>query len=231
VALHFRFGWSEKPFAVQRRLAAGAKVRLEDHVTAGWWWAGLLTLLLALAVLATRPFWMAAWPRPRECAAKLPSWFWILLCSCIVIAAALRVPRLAVSLYADEFYPIRTYYSGQWTKNTTGETEFKAVPWNRTFFDNREGNNHLLQSIASRASLEAYRQLTGADRSEFSEVAVRLPSLLAGLVSIALLGVYMMRSGAPGAAGIAMVFLALHPWHIRYSAEARHSRCFAAGMP
>ncbi len=221
VALHFRFGWSEKPFAVQRRLAAGAKVRLEDHVTAGWWWAALLTLLLAFAAVATRPLWMAAWPKTRERVANLPGWFWLFLCGCVVLGAALRIPRLGVSLYADEFYPIRTYYSGQWSKNTTGETEFKAVSWERTFFDNREGNNHLLQSIASRAVLELYRKITGADRSEFSEAAVRIPSLLAGLASIAMLGVFMMRCGTPTAALVAMVLLALHPWHVRYSAEAR----------
>ncbi len=221
IALHFRLGWWEKPFAVQCRLGAGAKPRLEDHITAGWWWAALLTLVLAFAVLATRPLWMAKRPGTSALVPRVPRGFWMLLCGCVIVAAALRVPRLGVSLYADEFYPIRTYYSGQWTKNTTGETEFKAVSWERTFFDNREANNHLLQSIVSRAALEIYRKIIGAQRWEFNEVAVRLPSLLAGLASVALLGLFLWRLGYPTAAGVAMVLLALHPWHLRYSTEAR----------
>jgi 4-amino-4-deoxy-L-arabinose transferase-like glycosyltransferase len=231
IALHFRFGWWEKPFAVQRRIADGEKIRLEDHIVAGFWWAILLTLILALAVACLRPFWKQHWlVAPKTSASgKLTRAFWFGAACIVALAVVVRIPRLDLSLYADEFYPLRMCISGQWSKNKEGETKFKPVDWNRTFFENREANNHVLQSVASRATLDAYRRLTGIERSAFSETALRFPSLVAGIVSILLLGIFCARSAGSHVAILAMFLCAIHPWHVRYSTEARGYAITLAG--
>ena len=70
-------------------------------------------------------------------------------------------------------------------------------------------------------SLETWRRLTGAKREEFSEFAVRLPSFLTALASVGLAGLIGRRWAGPAAGIAAAAFLAVHPWHIHWSIDAR----------
>jgi hypothetical protein len=96
------------------------------------------------------------------------------------------------------------------------------VDWLHTVFDDRGGgNNHSFFSILSRLSLGAWRALTGAAPEAFSEAAARVPSLVAGLGTVVVVGCFLRGAGFPVAGVAAAWLLALHPWHVRYSSEAR----------
>ena len=55
----------------------------------------------------------------------------------------------------------------------------------------------------------------------FSEAVLRIPSLLAGLGSIVMGARRLRRRSFSRAALILALPMAIHPWHVRYSTEAR----------
>jgi hypothetical protein len=100
----------------------------------------------------------------------------------------------------------------------------RLVPtsWIDVFFNYRQPNNHIFFTALSKASHAAsgHRPDTpGA--AYFSERALRLPAMLAGLAAIAALGFTLHGLGFPRAGLWAMPLLALHPWFLRYLVEAR----------
>jgi hypothetical protein len=63
--------------------------------------------------------------------------------------------------------------------------------------------------------------LSDARPGEFSDLAARMPALLASIAAVVLLALLMKQWGYPGAGAVAAFLLALHPWHIRYGVDAR----------
>ena len=93
--------------------------------------------------------------------------------------------------------------------------------WVETAYRNSTGNNGFLFSILGRLGHDTWQSASGAPDGVVREWPVRLPSLLAGLLTVLVLALVPARLGYPLAGLAAAVLLAVHPWHVRYSTEAR----------
>ena len=80
---------------------------------------------------------------------------------------------------------------------------------------------HQLHSILTRIVLDTWRVLAKPDEPKFREDVARIPSYLAGVLSVGSLALLLWRLGFPGGGVIAAFLLATHPWHIRYASELR----------
>ncbi len=200
-----------------------ADVDLGIHLAA-WIDLALLILLAALAPLWTRAFSDSSFViRHSSFPLSFPRWFWPLVLIAIALGTAARLPLASKSLWWDETWVIRQCSHGSWKpdKKDAEAMQFTSTTWKRCAFYYQKPTNHVPMSLAQKASFTAWRALTGAPQSEFSDLAARVPSLIASVMAIGLLACLLRRWGAPGAGVVAAVLLALHPWHIRYGADAR----------
>ncbi|MEI6537386.1 MAG: glycosyltransferase family 39 protein, partial [Verrucomicrobiaceae bacterium] len=165
--------------------------------------------------------------RDGALAAAGPSRGFVIALSIILVAAlVMRFPRMTHSLWGDEADAVSIYVQGTYKSvdknNSQGALEFSPPDWNETFFGAVHGpNNHVLFSVLSRLSLDAWRVVTRQSGDAFTEWVARIPSLAGGLLSIVALALLMRRWGAGWPGLLAVAFMALHPWHVRYSTEAR----------
>ncbi len=218
-------------------------LRAQEHGVIGVWHGCALVAGVCVFLLATGRWWMPraegdgtpAEPPQRAPeapeadaaaavapgAARFRLLWWGLLLAAVVTASLWRLPRMDHSLWNDEEYAMRRLAHG-----AVENGEFKPVPWSATYFENHHGNNHLLHTTLSRASLDAWKAFEERRPSDFSERAVRMPSFLASLATLVLIGLVGRQLGGPWLGLGAAWFLALNPWHIRYSAEAKgYSLC------
>ncbi len=147
--------------------------------------------------------------------------FWSMILLAVLAAAWLRWPRLDDSLFNDEEQAFRKFIYGEYTVTEDGKLEFKPVNWERAWFYTINGNNHVLQNVLSKALHHAWQQPAGTDLRAFNEEPLRIGPLVLGALTVAAVGglAWMLFGRASGAA--AAWLLALHPWHVRYSVEAR----------
>jgi hypothetical protein len=106
------------------------------------------------------------------------------------------------------------------------------VPWRDTWlYTLNRPNNHVPFSLAARLSLGACQAVAQPELRLASERAVRLPAFAFGIAAIGALAWFVWRIGMPWTAGFAAIFLALHPWHLRYTSEARGYSLLLLCMP
>ena len=137
-------------------------------------------------------------------------------------SGVMNAPRLDFSLWGDEDATLRKSVLGQFDRGDDDRLKFRSVTWLETFYRYRDPNNHPLNSLLARVSHAAFaRDRTAADGFYFDERALRLPVFAAGLLAFPALAwlAWGLRQPAMGMAAI--VWLALHPWHVRYGVEAR----------
>jgi len=199
--------------------------RLDDYIACGLWVGAAIGALVATLLAASAFLWarppsghvveiggIDAFPAQR---------FWLLLGLVILVAGTLRAPRLDHPLWGDEAWAYSDLIGGRYTQHADGSLDFKRHPWRLTFFKDKGGNNQYLFTAAARSCNDLWQKVTGAPAHAFSETALRLPALVAGLLSIAAAALLLRRLGF-SAAGLALaVLLCIHPWHLRYSTEAR----------
>jgi hypothetical protein len=209
---------STKPWDVQ-----GGKLR---HTIAIHTWYGKAFSFAAISVLAILAPW---WARPIEKRIEVqksntatPRWFWPLVFAAMALAACFSFPRLGYSLWDDEELCARHSLVGKFRfDEKNGQIGYSPLKWDDTFFGYVTPNNHVLFSIASRLSSTAVNAVTPEAELRFRESALRLPAYLFGILSIAALAWFLKQMGFAGAGVVAAFLLALHPWHIRYTSEAR----------
>ena len=146
----------------------------------------------------------------------------------LLLAIGIRWPRMDLGLYNDEIDVFRTAIEGSFDGKALqdpandGLPKYRHVPWIEAVWGNRIGNNHALQSILARTGYEIWHWMSGAPDSTIKEWPLRLPSLFGGLLSIAVIAVLAkLATGSARAGFFAAFFLAVHPWHLRFSTEAR----------
>ena len=222
----------EKPDAKLLESAAklkesGEKADIGQSVIIGLHYASIICLVLSAALLATMRWWsrplnfeMTPPPVDRRIPAR---YFWIAIAAAMLTGGALRLHLAKGSLWWDELWNIKQTMVGysKPSAKLDGKLKFYPVKWQRTLWNYRKPTNHPPMAVASRLSNEAWRKTTGSEPGSFSEVAIRTPSLLAGLGSIALVGMMLRRWGFATAGIVAAFLLAVHPWHLRYGVEAR----------
>jgi Dolichyl-phosphate-mannose-protein mannosyltransferase len=189
-------------------------------------WASLANAALCALLLlgsgrwARAPRWSGSGGAPR--ATRAGAAFWLLILAAVVLTGALRWPLVRGSVWWDEAWSLRHTVVGRLEPDADRRRlVFAPVPWLDTLWKYRQPTNHVAYSVAARFSHAGWRALSGAPRSAFDEVALRLPAWLAALASVALLGLLVRALGFPMAAPAAAFLLAIHPWHVRYGADGR----------
>lgn len=223
---------SKPPSAMRftRQAAEGLKHNLSDYVEMGLWQGALIHLGLSLLLLLTVRWWSQ--PLVHTLETRLPSTttlrpitFYAVLVVLLLAATALRLPRLDLSYWGDEGWALSAYVHGNYKptdgSNWQGDLTFKPATWQATLWNDQNGGNHYFFSLLQRLTLSAWRTFYDLPDTAFSESISRLPPLLAGLLSIALAALLLRWLGRPRAGLWLGLLLALHPWHIRYSTEAR----------
>ena len=213
---------------IESREAAGRPWKVEQYVLVYEWVAAVVNVLLAVGLFATLRFWSRPLGDTEKGltaeGAMSPSqnnkWLFVGLGMALLLGASFRVQMLDHSLWADEEYTVRTHIWGQMVEQEDGRLERQPVSWRDTFFRNK-GNNHLGYTIPTRVLHDAWANIRTSDDRPFSEAAVRILPLLASLASIVLIGLLVARNSGPIAGLGAAFLLAISPWHIRYSVEAR----------
>lgn len=212
----------KKPWKVLAEI--GEPKRVRDFVAIYLWWAAAANALLILLLGATAQWWLtftppssANWlPKPSS-----PRWFWPLVLCAMALTAFWGIQRANHSVWDDEETSLRRVIIGTYRDNEAGKPVLKPVPWRDTFWDYKMPTNHHLQTILSRLSLDTWRAVAKPRGLQFSEPVLRIPVILAGILSIGAIALLVRRIGYPRAAVAAAFLLALHPWHVRYAAEMR----------
>ena len=150
-----------------------------------------------------------------------PTVILVLTLGAVMFGAWLRYPRLHHSLWNDEEYAMRRFAHGSWEDKGNGISLFSPVTWTDTLYENRNGNNHLLNSLITREALVVWRYYADAPRDAFNEAAMRVPAFVAGLLTIGLISLLGRELAAPLTGITAAWLLAASPWHLRYSVEAK----------
>ncbi len=217
------FGVKPWELALGDKIVAGAKISLSEFIQEGIWWGSLVNFLGCLVLLGTARWWLTpslaveTWPRGRAC----PAWFWIVLLLIVTGASLIRYPRLSHSLWNDEEYTLRRYVHGFYEEKPDDQIKFRKVDWETSLFSNRGANNHVLFSIAGKISLKVWQKFFSNGERPFSEAALRFPAYIAGLFGIAAVAVVMAFLKRPMLGLMCAFLLTIHPWHLRYSVEAR----------
>jgi hypothetical protein len=102
-----------------------------------------------------------------------------------------------------------------------GELKFTPIPWKRVLWDDRTGGNHFFFSILQKLTMDTWRSVKGLPDWAFDETISRLPLLFAGMASIMVFALFLSWMGRPVAGLFGALWFTLHPWHVRYSTEAR----------
>jgi hypothetical protein len=195
-----------------------------EFVRSSLWWAGLLALPVLGVLASTTRQWtspMRQLQRTADAQHAIPPLFWPLVIVIAILYAVTAAPRLRQSLWDDEIYTVRKIVLGTERVQGDGSVKVKQLPWSRTLWHYEVPTNHGLQSIFSRLSLGAYQAIFRPKGLQFSETALRLPSFIAGALSIPALALLVARLGFPWAGVVAATLLALHPWHLKLATEAR----------
>ncbi len=208
-------------------------MKVSEFVTKYLWIAAAINLGFTAVLAATAGWWAA--PFRGELSTfnvqrSTPRWFWPLVIFAMALTAWLGWPRLGLGVWHDEATRVNNTIAGQFKAKPDGTFVYRPVKWQQTFFS-FELPNHLLQTVLSRVANETWRAVAKPKGLQFSEVAIRLPGYLAGLVGLAGLAVLGWRIGFPEAGVVAAFLLAVHPWYLRYVGEARAYIFVMALMP
>ncbi|MCB1211152.1 MAG: glycosyltransferase family 39 protein [Verrucomicrobiales bacterium] len=210
---------------VQKRTAAGQEFRAKEWGIIGVWWGCAASAGVCATLLFTAPLWVPnrrthpvrpAPPRPQP-----GPMFHLGMLVVLGTSVFFRVPGMNHSLWNDEEYAMRRYAHGEFEMQKSGRLEFEPVKWEETLFLNEHVNNHLLNSAITRLALTTWRFASGAGPHEFNEIALRTPAVIASILTIVFVAMIGLELGGTWVGLGASALLALHPWHIRYSFEAK----------
>jgi hypothetical protein len=231
-----RHGW---PSALSHMRASG-KFNVDAYIQWGEFWAcavnAVLCAGLALGMRMVECGWWNGELMVPASELRIPNSAWLWLVLILGVAGALRWARMDLSLYNDEAHTFRTYVAGHYVTGHSREPEAKGLQkwrqvfWKETFFMNKVGNNLTPYSVLGRLFYDAWKKMTHAKNGAVCETALRLPVLLAGLGSLLVMWLLMRRMTNGPVSWFALVLGAVHPWHVRYSTEARGYGLMLLGM-
>jgi len=231
VALLLFLVLGDKPWEFD--LSSARKIKIREYAAVFGWWAGLINLALLFLLGLFAPLWVRG---PRRIPPRVSRWacgpgFWILTSLAAIFVFTMAWPRLGQSLWHDEANRVKNVLVGDYRVGDGGEFELKTPRWRDTFFYYRMPN-HILQTVASRAIHDPWVSMAGGqDGVPLSEAALRVPSLIAAVVAVFSLALLLATLGYPGCGVVAAWLVALHPWFLRYAAEARGYMIVMATLP
>ena len=188
-------------------------------LAAGWWAKPVADLDVDTGgslIVDAKAWWDSDW------------WFWLIITIVALLAIGLRWQLAHGSLSREEAQILKPliakYQPAQGAGGSTeqpGKGEFQRGSPYHAFWSAPEAVNYLGFGVLSRFFLTAWQALGDRQLYEFSELVMRFPSLLAGVLSVFLTGVLLRNWGFAWPGIFTAFFLAIHPWHIRYSVDAR----------
>ena len=215
---------------IPERMKAGERLSIRDNIVGGLWLAAVLNLVLAMGLLALAKFWGRKTeplsPPPVTPVQAVPNrWFWIAVLIAVIVGGWIRAPRLNQSLWNDEEQAFRKFTWGQHAviegEDGKERLEFRPTGWDRALFYSVNGNNHVVHTTAAKALHGLWRKFQDDGEERFNLAVIRTEPFLSGLLAIIMIAVWLRGIGFPVAGAAASWLLALHPWHLRYSVEAR----------
>jgi hypothetical protein len=185
----------------------------------GTYYASLGNGILFLILAATWRWWgRPLADRPARVLPPIGKWGWAFLLISLVVGGWLRWERAGLSLYNDEAHTFKRYVAGDFRPS---DQKWRQVPWLKTFFFNKVGNNSSPCSVLSRVSYETWAKATKAAPGAVSERAIRFPSIVASLLGCVLLWATARRLWGNYAAAAVAILSAVHFWMVRYGNEGR----------
>lgn len=205
---------------------SGVSARAEDYArfwlpTVGRWW------FIASVVLILAGPWLIGWEKdPGTVAAtddqaKACRWLWLVTAVTMAASAWLNSPRLFNSFWMDEESTARRFVVGDFRRGEDANPRWAEPSWERTIFYYRDPNNHPLFSILARLCHSALPVPQEPESFHFREWAIRLPAYLAGIAGLGFVAWLAAVLRMPRAGMLAVIWLAMHPWHVRYGVDAR----------
>jgi len=208
-------------------VAINGELTVDELVTLFCWWTGVVNLFLLTALWLSVPAWARSPGRtdiPPATRKRISPGHVGMLVICLSVALAHAIPRLSHSLWGDEEYTLRHHVHGHWMRLPDifeGKPFFARLYTDDIAWRYHNTNNHFLYSIVGKFSLRAWQSLADKDYWEFSEPVLRAWPLLLGILAIPLWALFAQRLGHGKAGIILAALLAIHPWYIRYTTEAR----------
>ncbi len=197
--------------------------KLEDYVRFYGWWAGLINLVLLTFLALTTRWWTQplSSAMPWKSSAKLPKGFVLCVGGAMLACAIIALPRMSQSLWEDEEFSVRRCIVGGHRVLEDGTVAARKLPWKVTFWNYSSTTNHIFQSILSRLSHSAWRAIARPGGLQLSEAAARLPSYVSGILVVGVVALLAARVGLVWEGALAAWLIAIHPWHLRFTTEAR----------
>ncbi len=229
VGLLVFLGEATKPWdgKIAARIAEGRNLRVRDYIVIGSWWAALANAGLCFLLLLTSRWWVCLDdPSPAgsvwlDVSGQQKRVWWMVATAAMGLCLLLSWPRMFLSLWGDEDYSLRQVILGDYRVAADGGVTLKRLTLAENLWTYKGPNNHFLFTVPARFCNDLWARFFREGGAEFNEFALRIPALLAGLLSLPALGLLMARMGFARAGLIAMLFMALHPWHMKYASEAR----------
>jgi hypothetical protein len=182
----------------------------------------LFAVFWLVGCLVTAQWWLragSATPQavvPPAKALRVPLWSTV-IAGLVLVATLVRLPLASKGMTADELWNVRHTVVGE--LNSDGH--FTAASFHRALWYNPEHRNHPPASLLARGAHLLWQQVTSATPGAFSELVLRLPSLVCSILGVVILANTLRRWGNPLAGLLAGLLFAVHPWLIRHGVEMR----------
>lgn len=187
-------------------------------------WAAVVNLFLLAGLFATAPWWAGdidSSSRVHAAASPRSRLFWPLVLLAVGFCAVCAGLRMDFGFAHDENYSARHVIAGEYRVNQEDRVSLRTPSWEHTLFYYKKPNNHVLHSILARLSWSTWKSLAPGNSWHVREWVIRVPAFLAGLGAIVSLALLLRHLVSARAGLLAAWLLAIHPWHIRYTSEAR----------
>ena len=150
----------------------------------------------------------------------------------MVASAVWAAPRMTQGLWTDEATSMAKFMVGEYEFDKEGKWGLDPVEPDYRQFSMTTPNNHMLYSTMASLTHQALaRKPVGPQDTYFTEWVLRLPAFLAGLAALASLAWLAGELGFRRAGWMAVLLLALHPWHLHYMTMARGYSMILALIP
>jgi len=209
----------DRPVKAERRLeeriASGKAVPHHFYVPV-YLWRGLT---LNLGVAAGRDIRLSGLQRAAIAAA-------------LALAAVQGYERLSLSTWGDEDYTVKTYIQPEVEKKEDGTLSFTDRTWADVIWNGKRTNNHFGYTALAKLTHDTFfRPGTGPRDPYFSEALVRLPALIAGVLSVLALAWMARVWRITGGLWLLLLLWVVHPWFLRFTSDARGYSMVLLCMP
>jgi hypothetical protein len=220
---------------IEKSHAAEKPARTQQYMQVALPKAGIFGAGVSLIFLLAGPWVLRASPLPEPSPEppvdRRQRLLWVTAALAVAWSATMNAPRLTQSFWGDEEATMRRCVVGEYLQDENGTLEWTPCSWVDALYYYRDPNNHPFFSILAKTSHSVLPPKPDPEDFYFSELALRLPAYLAGLLGILLMARLAVLLRAPEAGICAVIWMVLHPYFIRYGVDARGYSLLFAVVP